>query len=92
MAFQINQLNNLDYDERAYLWPGMIDPNLTLGDFQLFLQPYFPDWQQCFFLTWWASSRASTVQCSQARGVRAIGLRSYPQNLTWLIPAEESVA
>ncbi len=31
----------------AYNWPGMIDPTLTLGDFQLFLQPYFPDWQRC---------------------------------------------
>jgi hypothetical protein len=31
----------------AYDWPGMNYPTLPLGDFQLFLQPYFPDWQRC---------------------------------------------
>lgn len=31
----------------AYDWPGTLDSTLPLGDFQLFLQPYFPDWQRC---------------------------------------------
>lgn len=58
----------------AYDWPGTIDPTLPLGDFQLFLKPYFPDWQRCLAVP--------TVEFRPGRHVFKVTLLNGP-NEVW---------